>query len=73
MIDLYTSNTPNGYKVSIMLEEIKLPYNVIAVDLINKEQKNAEYLNTFKFHIIFANVHTLIPNLKDLFHFKIFS
>ena len=44
MIDLYTSNTPNGYKVSIMLEEIKLPYNVIAVDLVKKEQKNAGYL-----------------------------
>ena len=26
MIDLYTSNTPNGYKVSIMLEELDLPY-----------------------------------------------
>ena len=44
MIDLYTSNTPNGYKVSIMLEELKLPYNVIAVDLVKKEQKKAEFL-----------------------------
>ena len=44
MIDLYTSNTPNGYKVSIMLEELKLPYNVIAVDLVKKEQRKAEYL-----------------------------
>ena len=44
MIDLYTSNTPNGYKVSIMLEEIELPYNVIAVDLVKKEQKKAGYL-----------------------------
>ena len=44
MIDLYTSNTPNGYKVSIMLQELKLSYNVIAVDLDKKEQKKAEYL-----------------------------
>lgn len=44
MIDLYTSNTPNGYKVSIMLEELNLPYNVIAIDLVKKEQKKAKYL-----------------------------
>ncbi len=44
MIDLYTSNTPNGYKASIILEELKLPYNVIAVDLFKKEQKKSEYL-----------------------------
>jgi glutathione S-transferase len=33
MIDLYTWTTPNGRKVSIMLEEIGLPYNAIAVEL----------------------------------------
>jgi GST-like protein len=36
MIDLYTSPTPNGYKVSIMLEEIGLDYAVHAIDLAKK-------------------------------------
>ena len=27
MIDLYTAGTPNGFKISIMLEETKLPYH----------------------------------------------
>jgi GST-like protein len=33
MIDFYTWSTPNGIKVSIMLEEIEQPYNIIAVDI----------------------------------------
>ena len=32
-IDLYTWATPNGRKVSIMLEELALPYRVIPVDI----------------------------------------
>ena len=32
MIDLYAADTPNGKKISIMLEEINLPYKVIPVN-----------------------------------------
>ena len=38
MIDLHTVATPNGHKVSIMLEEIGLPYNVIPYDIFEGEQ-----------------------------------
>ena len=33
MIELYTANTPNGKKISIMLEEIKYDYKVTLVDI----------------------------------------
>ena len=39
MIDLYTSPTPNGYKVSITLEELGLPYEVHPIDLSSGAQK----------------------------------
>jgi len=38
MIDLYTWTTPNGRKISVMLEETGLPYTVIPVDLGKQEQ-----------------------------------
>ena len=44
MIELYTSPTPNGYKVSIMLEEIGLEYSVHPIDLAKQEQKAPEYI-----------------------------
>jgi len=44
MIELYTSPTPNGYKVSIMLEEIGLAYSVHPIDLAKQEQKAPEYI-----------------------------
>jgi GST-like protein len=43
MIDLYTWTTPNGRKISIMLEEIGLPYNVIPVDLEKEHQNRPEF------------------------------
>jgi glutathione S-transferase len=44
MIDLYTSPTPNGWKVSITLEELDLPYEVHAIDLSSGAQKKPEFL-----------------------------
>src|SRR3989304_3369741 len=44
MIDLYTWTTPNGRKVSIMLEESELPYGVRPVDIDKGEQFRPEFL-----------------------------
>ena len=44
MIDLYTAATPNGYKVSILLEELQLPYYVFPVNLMEREQKQEDFL-----------------------------
>jgi len=38
MIDLYTWPTPNGRKISILLEEIKTPYSVHLINIENNEQ-----------------------------------
>ena len=37
-IDLYTWATPNGRKVSIMLEELELPYRVFPIDITKGDQ-----------------------------------
>ncbi len=44
MIELYTAATPNGFKVSIALEEMELPYEVHAINLGAGEQKNEQFL-----------------------------
>ncbi len=44
MIDLYTAGTPNGWKASICLEELGLPYNTTHIDLTQNEQKQEWYL-----------------------------
>ena len=44
MIDFYTWTTPNGRKVSIMLEECGLPYRVKPVDLTRGEQFASEFV-----------------------------
>jgi GST-like protein len=44
MIDFYTWSTPNGRKVSILLEELGMPYETHAVDITNDEQFAPEFL-----------------------------
>jgi GSH-dependent disulfide-bond oxidoreductase len=44
VIDLYTAATPNGYKVSIALEELDLPYELHALSLSEGEQKQPWFL-----------------------------
>jgi GSH-dependent disulfide-bond oxidoreductase len=44
MIQLYTWATPNGKKVSIMLEEVELPYEVHPINIAKGDQLKPEYL-----------------------------
>src|SRR5712691_10473882 len=44
MIDLYYAPTPNGWKISIMLEELGIPYNVIPVNIRAGDQFKPEFL-----------------------------
>ncbi len=44
MIELYTWMTPNGQKVSIMLEEVGLPYNLHPIDITKDEQFDPAFL-----------------------------
>jgi len=44
MFDLYTSSTPNGWKASVALEEMQLPYEVHSINLMEQEQKSRAFL-----------------------------
>ena len=44
MIDLYYAPTPNGWKISIMLEECGLPYTVIPINLGKGDQFKPDFL-----------------------------
>lgn len=57
MIALYTAATPNGRKISIMLEETGLAYNVRVVNLTGLEQKEDWFLK--------INPNGRIPAIKD--------
>jgi GST-like protein len=57
MIDLYTAPTPNGHKVSILLEELGVLYNVIPVDISRGEQHRPDYVR--------LNPNARIPTIVD--------
>ena len=57
MIQLYTWGTPNGRKVSIMLEEVELPYQVVPVNIGADEQFNPAFLK--------INPNNKIPAIVD--------
>jgi len=44
MIDVYFWPTPNGRKVTIALEELRLPYNVIPINIGKGDQFKSEFL-----------------------------
>ena len=49
MIELFSANTPNGKKISIMLEEIAYEYKVTKVDINNGEQFTEQFKNISPF------------------------
>ena len=57
MIELFTAPTPNGHKVSVTLEELGLEYEVRAIDLRKREQKESWYLE--------INPNGRIPSIID--------
>ena len=52
MIELFTADTPNGWKISIMLEEINLDYKITKVNLSKGEQHKAEFKKISPFNKI---------------------
>src|SRR5437763_2723514 len=56
-IKLYTAATPNGWKISIALEEMGLPYEVRVIDFATQEQKADWYVK--------LNPNGRIPTLDD--------
>ena len=57
MIELYTAPTPNGWKASVTLEELAIPYQVHTINLMKNEQKEESYLK--------LNPNGRIPTIVD--------
>ncbi|MCC6610923.1 MAG: glutathione S-transferase N-terminal domain-containing protein [Burkholderiales bacterium] len=70
MIELYTWGTPNGRKISIMLEEVGLPYNVHPIDITKGEQHAPAYVAINPNHKIPAIVDPYGPDGKPIAMFE---
>jgi len=70
MIDLYTWGTPNGRKVSIMLEELGLPYQVHPVNIGKDEQFSPDFLEVSPNNKIPAIVDSEGPDGAPLAQFE---
>ena len=70
MIELYTWPTPNGFKVSIMLEELGMPYNVHAIDIGAGDQFRPDFLKISPNNKMPALVDTDGPGGKPISLFE---
>ena len=70
MIDLYYWPTPNGRKISIMMEETGLAYNLIPLDITKGEQFESEFLKVSPNNKIPAIVDSEGPNNRPLALFE---
>jgi len=57
LLELYTASTPNGWKASVTLEELELPYEVRPIDIMEGEQRAPDYLR--------LNPNGRVPTLVD--------
>jgi GST-like protein len=66
MIELLTADTPNGKKISIMLEEIGLEYKLTKINISKDEQFNSE----FKKISPFSKIPVIIDHKKNISIFE---
>ena len=67
MIHLYTASTPNGHKISCLLEALKMPYEVHSVNLGEGDQHKADFVK------ISPNCGSCKDNIDDNFHVNYFG
>ena len=62
MIELFYASTPNGRKISIMLEETKIKYKITPINLSKDEQLKPEFLKINRY----GKIPAIIDHEKNL-------